>query len=79
MPLRRLLLKCVWHNDAYACQYADKVICLNERDSRKLQEIYGRKADFITPIAIADKAPARRTPLSRRHPPNPCASSSAAT
>ena len=57
MPLRRLLLKCVWHNDAYACQYADKVVCLNERDSRKLQEIYGRKADFITPIAIADKAP----------------------
>lgn len=47
--LRRLLLKCVWHNDAYACQYADKVVCLNERDSRKLQEIYGRKADFITP------------------------------
>lgn len=33
---------------------ADAVICLNQRDSDRLSELYGRAADFILPITFRD-------------------------
>ncbi len=41
------------YNDKWATR-ADKVICLNERDSNRLYECYGRKADILVPISFKD-------------------------
>lgn len=41
------------YNDKWATK-ADKVICLNERDARRLYECYGRKADLLIPITFRD-------------------------
>lgn len=41
-------------NEQKAVQKADKVICLNERDSMLLNDIYGRKADLLLPISFDD-------------------------
>lgn len=40
-------------NDKWAAK-ADKVICLNERDSNRLYECYERKADLLIPITFKD-------------------------
>lgn len=47
-------------NDKYAIQ-ADKVICLNERDSGRMYQIYGRKADMILPITFDDNFDEKKT------------------
>lgn len=41
------------YNDRLAAK-ADKVICLNERDSKRLNECYHRKADLLIPITFQD-------------------------
>lgn len=41
------------YNDRWASK-ADKVICLNERDSKRLYERYGREADLLIPISFRD-------------------------
>lgn len=40
-------------NDRWASK-ADKVICFNKRDSDRLYECYGRKADLLIPITFKD-------------------------
>ena len=40
-------------------KYSDKIICLSERDSLLLHQIYGRTATHISPMALQDKLPAR--------------------
>lgn len=40
-------------NDQWATR-ADKVICLNDRDSNRLYEHYGRNADLLIPITFLD-------------------------
>ncbi len=40
-----------------AVRYSDKIICLNERDSRLLKKLYGRGATHISPMALQDKLP----------------------
>ena len=40
---------------------ADKVICLNTRDSQRLYNLYGRKADFLLPITFADSFDIKKT------------------
>lgn len=47
-------------NDRWATG-ADKVICLNERDSNRLKECYGRKADLLVPITFKDDFDISRT------------------
>lgn len=42
-----------YKNDRCAIE-ADKVICLNERDSDRLFQLYGRKADMLLPITFID-------------------------
>ena len=37
---------------------SDKIICLNERDSKLLQKVYRRKATHVSPMALQDKVPA---------------------
>lgn len=54
-PLRSVIIRCADRNDAYSCQYADKVITLNTRDDNALFERYGRHADALIPIAFSDK------------------------
>lgn len=40
-----------------AVRYSDKIICLSERDSGLLKQIYGRGATHISPMALQDKLP----------------------
>lgn len=40
---------------------ADRVICLNRRDSDRLSQLYGRKADFLLPISFTDTFDVGRT------------------
>lgn len=42
-------------NEKAAMRYADSVICLNRRDKENLKGLYGREADFILPITLADQ------------------------
>lgn len=37
-----------------ATQYADRIITLNNRDSNRLRDLYGRKADFLLPTSFKD-------------------------
>ena len=55
MPFRKVVIRCADKNDGYSCQYADQVVALNERDSKLLQQMYGRPADVLAPIALADQ------------------------
>lgn len=55
LPFRQIIIRCAAKNDSYCCQYADKVLTLNRRDSDILQNMYGRGADILVPIALADK------------------------
>ena len=55
IPFRRVIIKSADHNDAYSCQYADKVIALNQRDDDLLFKRYQRHADHLIPIVFRDK------------------------
>ncbi|MBO7494630.1 MAG: glycosyltransferase [Bacteroidales bacterium] len=54
-PGKSILLRCIDHNDRYACQYSDKTIALNSRDDNELFARYGKKADVLIPVAFKDK------------------------
>lgn len=71
MLFRGVIIKCASRNDEYSCHYADSVLVLNERDSRLLQEMYGRKSDYIVPITLPDQCADVTFDtkiLTRRHP-----------
>lgn len=42
------------YNEKKAVQKAQKLVCLNERDSQQLKYLYGRGADYILPISFGD-------------------------
>jgi len=69
-PSRAVLKKAFNINESMAVKYADKIICLNNRDAEQLEEIYNRKADLIIPITFDDSyiSPAEES----RQNPNPC-------
>ncbi|WCM25245.1 glycosyltransferase family 4 protein [Sphingomonas sp. QA11] len=49
-----------------AVRHSDAIICLSARDSEGLSRVYGRGADYISPIAVEDALPSPRPgPLSR--------------
>ena len=50
-----IVCRCADRNDCWSCEWADKVIALNERDSASLEKTYGRKADIIAPILFKDR------------------------
>lgn len=43
-----------WMNERWAIRNSDVVVALHENDSVRLQQLYGRKADFIHPICITE-------------------------
>lgn len=47
--------KFVKFNEKRSAEYADYLICLNERDSRGFNEMFGRKADIILPITFPSR------------------------
>jgi hypothetical protein len=55
MPGKSVFLRCIDHNDKFACQYSDKTIALNLRDDGELFARYGKKADVLIPVAFKDK------------------------
>lgn len=58
VPWRWLVLWCVDSNDRMSCDYADKILALNSRDSEEIERRYGRKADGLIPVTVEDKATA---------------------
>ena len=55
MPFRGVIINCAAHNDAYSCRYADVVLALNERDAALLEKMYGRRPDYLVPVALKDQ------------------------
>lgn len=49
------------HNEAVTARYADKLICLNNRDSEGFRQMFGRTADAIMPITFPER-PEREVP-----------------
>lgn len=47
--------KFVKFNEKRSAEYADYLICLNERDSRGFNEMFGRRADIILPITFPSR------------------------
>ncbi len=42
-------------NEKEAVKYADKLICLNERDGKRIEELYGRRPEAVVPISLLDR------------------------
>lgn len=55
LPFRSIMIHCADVNDRYSCEYSDVIVALNERDSRLIDEYYGRKADYLVPVALPDR------------------------
>lgn len=49
------MLLATYANERLVAKRSDKIICLNERDNRRLQKIYNRSADLILPVGFEDK------------------------
>lgn len=49
--IRKMALFCY---EKRLCQYSDMIITLNERDSDRLRQLYGRKSDLILPTSMED-------------------------
>ncbi len=43
------------YNEKLSIRYADKLICLNNRDSRLVKKVYGRSSDYLLPISFKDR------------------------
>jgi hypothetical protein len=56
-PHALAVLLCNYLAERKAVRYSDKLVALNERDSRLLRRVYGRAATHVSPIAIEDKFP----------------------
>lgn len=56
LPFRNVLIRCADKNDAWACQYSDAIIVLNNRDAESLKSLYNATAQAIIPISLPDKA-----------------------
>ena len=54
-PWRFAVVHCADKNDRWCCQYADRIIALNDRDQSVINTRYGRKADALIPVAFRDK------------------------
>lgn len=55
IPGRQIILRSADKNDAYSCQYSNKIITLNLRDDQELEKRFGRRADELIPITFKDK------------------------
>ena len=49
-------------------RHSDKIICLSERDSRLLHQVYGRSATHVSSMALHDKMPPDFAQCARRPP-----------
>lgn len=54
-PFRRIIIRCADRNDAFSCQYSDRIVALNQRDDIQLFERYHRHADALIPIVFRDR------------------------
>lgn len=54
-------------NEKKAVRYADKMICLTEKDSNRINELYGRRPDEIIPISFADSYDESRCTIRREN------------
>ena len=53
-PGKFVVIRCADKNDRWSCQYADRIILLNDRDQSAIMKRYGRKADALIPVAFRD-------------------------
>jgi len=63
------LLAASWAAERAAVRHSDAIICLSDRDAAGLRRLYGRGADHISPIALAEALPSPRPapPGGERH------------
>jgi len=45
----------IFRNEKMICKYSDVTIALNDRDALRIEQIYGKKIDFVIPISFADR------------------------
>lgn len=55
IPGRGIIIRTADLNDRYSCQYADKIIALNERDAQVIEQRYNRRADLLIPVTLSDR------------------------
>lgn len=60
IKINRDYLRLYWvilaeRNERAAIKYSDKIISLNNRDSKAIEEYYGRKPDILIPITLKSK------------------------
>lgn len=55
LPGRQIVVNCAANNDRYACEYADKIITLSQRDADYLLKHYGRRTDVVIGIGLKDR------------------------
>lgn len=65
--LNNLMVSFAKKNEKSVVRYADRIICLTERDSKSLNAIYGRGADLILPITVEDKYEVSKQIIVRRN------------
>lgn len=49
------VLYATYINEKLSVKKCDRVICLNERDNKRLQKVYKRNADLLLPVSFEDK------------------------
>jgi hypothetical protein len=54
--IRKIIIrKIIFKNETLTCAYSDIIVSLNFRDSRRIEELYGRKPDAVIPISFSDR------------------------
>lgn len=56
------------YNERLSIKYADKLVCLNNRDSKLVEKIYNRKSDYLLPISFKDTFEPEK--IQRKHSSN---------
>jgi len=62
-PQNLLTLAATYYNERLAVKFSDKTICLNEREARDMQRVYGCRSDLLLPIALQDRFDPERAEL----------------
>lgn len=50
----RIFSYIIRNNEFCVCRYADKIICLNRRDARRLKELYDTEPTTLIPVTLKD-------------------------
>lgn len=68
--IRKLISNIADINDKLSCRFSDKIITLNDRDTKTIEKLYSRKADWQIPVSMTDKYARKQytSELTRKRP-----------